>query len=414
MFLTEIAGVSIPELARRFGTPCYVYDRAMIERRIDDLKGFKVIRYAQKACSNIAILALMRTKGVVVDAVSAGEIHRALTAGYKPADIVYTADVFERTALEAVARTGVRVNCGSTDMLEQYASVCPGRDVTVRLNPGFGHGHSRKTNTGGPSSKHGVWHEQLPEAVRRAKAAGIRITGIHMHIGSGTDFEHLSQVCDALTAAALTLGSDLDRVSAGGGLPTPYRPGDKPIDVAAFTTMWAETGRKIEERVGRPVELEVEPGRYLVAEAGYLVAEIRALKQQGNNRFLLLDAGFHNLARPILYGAYHPMFLCPADGRPAQRGTEPVVVGGPLCESGDIFTQADGGVVETRELPAAKVGDFLTLGVAGAYGYAMSSNYNSFPMLPEVLISGGQAELIRRKQTVEELTALESIPGDLK
>jgi len=415
VILTHIAGVPIRALAGQFGTPTFFYDRARIEERIRDMRGFPTIRYAQKANPNLAILALMRRNGVLVDAVSAGEIHRALKAGYEPGDIVYTSDVFDHPALELVDRLGIPVNCGSPDMISQLGSRCPGRSVTLRINPGFGHGHSRKTNTGGEQSKHGIWHEQLPECLRLAEQSRLRVTGLHMHIGSGTDFEHLAHVCQALTLAAEQAGPQLTTLSVGGGLPIPYRESDQPLDVAAYTALWHETRKRLEEHLGRPLEMEVEPGRYLVAEAGYLVAEIRAIKTMGQNTFYLLNAGFNNLPRPILYGAYHPMSICPASEQAGAGETacRSVVVGGPLCESGDIFTQAEGGVVETRSLPAARVGDFLTIHCAGAYAFTMGSNYNSFPYAAEVLISEQKPSLIRRRQEIDELFAAESIPADL-
>ena len=410
MILTEIAGQSIESIAKRFGTPTYAYDRAMIEQRIDDLRAFPVIRYAQKANSNLAILDVMRRKGVLVDAVSAGEIHRALKVGYRPDEIVYTADVFDHGALDMVEELNIPVNCGSTDMISQLGERCSGRGITLRINPGFGHGHSQKTNTGGEQSKHGIWHEQIPRCRELAAKHGLKIVGIHMHIGSGTDFEHLSQVCQALETATKEAGADLERISAGGGLPTPYRPTDQPVDIGAYAALWDKVRQSLQERLGRPIELEVEPGRYLVAEAGHLICEVRAVKQQGNNAFYLVDAGFNNLARPILYGAYHPMSLCPV-GEP-MPGEREVVVGGPLCESGDIFTQAEGGFVETRTLPVAKVGDLLTIHCAGAYAFAMSSNYNSRPFAAEVLLANGKADLVRERQSLDDLIRGESIPRE--
>ncbi len=195
---THIAGVSINELATKFGTPTYVYDAAKIGERVNDLKAFDVIRYAQKACSNIAILNLVRRQGVQIDAVSAGEIRRALAAGYKPVGVdpkspppvVYTADIFDDESLALVVELGIHANCGSTDMIDQLGERAPGRHITLRINPGFGHGHSQKTNTGGEQSKHGIWHADLPECLRRADANGLGISGLHMHIGSGTDLEH--------------------------------------------------------------------------------------------------------------------------------------------------------------------------------------------------------------------------------
>ena len=211
MMRHDIAGVPISQLARDHGTPLYVYDADTIRRRCRDLAAWDTVRFAQKACSNLAVLNLMRTEGVLVDAVSTGEIHRALAAGYQPhADksaganglppahpIVYTADIFDRDSLDAVAKLGIHVNCGSADMLEQLAERVPGASVTLRVNPGFGHGHSQKTNTGGEGSKHGIWHEEIPEVLKRAEWAGLSITGLHMHIGSGTDLEHLAEVAGA-------------------------------------------------------------------------------------------------------------------------------------------------------------------------------------------------------------------------
>jgi len=205
----QIAGVPVAEIARQFGTPTYVYDAAKIVERVNDLKPFDLVRYAQKACSNIAILDLVRRHGVVVDAVSAGEVHRALKAGYTAgikgresgvghAQIVYTADIFDREALDLVVKLGLPVNCGSPDMIDQLGERAPGREVTLRINPGFGHGHSQKTNTGGEQSKHGIWHEQLDDCLLRADRHGLMITGLHMHIGSGTDQEHLAKVCGAM------------------------------------------------------------------------------------------------------------------------------------------------------------------------------------------------------------------------
>lgn len=410
---TEIAGQRVIDIAQQFGTPCYVYDWNSIQRRIADLSAFDAIRYAQKALSNIAILARMRKCGVVVDAVSAGEIHRALRAGYvpnsHPAGIVYTADVFDREALELVVKHHIPVNVGSPDMIDQLGQVAPGSNIALRINPGFGHGHNQKTNTGGPQSKHGIWHSDIDDCLLRADRHGITVTGMHMHIGSGTDFEHLSQVCIAMEKACLEVGRTVKTISAGGGLPIPYKPEQSYIDLEQYYQVWHATRNRLQDKFGHAIELEIEPGRYLVAESGFLVAEIRAIKSMGENTFYLLDAGFNDLARPILYGAYHPISIAHRDGSATSLERE-VVVGGPLCESGDIFTQEEGGFVSRRRLPAAKVGDLLILEVAGAYGYAMASNYNSKYRAPEVLIEHGELKEIRRRETADDLLRLETIP----
>jgi diaminopimelate decarboxylase len=414
---TEIGGVSIQQLAAEFGTPSFVYDAARIHAQIDALRAFDVVRYAQKASSNLTILNLCRERGVLVDAVSEFEIRRALVAGYSvappqggPPPIVYTADIFDRDVLDLVVAQGVHVNCGSPQMIDQLGTRSPGVGITLRINPGFGHGHSQKTNTGGESSKHGIWYEDVLDCVERASRYRIRIVGLHMHIGSGTDFEHLSQVCHAMETAAEQAGEHLESISAGGGLPTRYREDDPSIDVDAYFELWDKTRSRIGERLGRPIGLEIEPGRYISAESGYLISEIRAVKQMGKNLFYLVDAGFNNLARPILYGAYHPISIAPADpAAAADRDEVDAVVGGPLCESGDIFTQEDGGYVATRRLPRAEVGDHLVIECAGAYAFVMGSNYNSKPLAPEILIRDGEAHLIRARQSFEDLIRGERI-----
>jgi diaminopimelate decarboxylase len=437
---TEIAGASVRDLAAQFGTPVYVYDAAKIVERINDLRQFDVIRYAQKACSNIAILDLVRRQGVLVDAVSAGEVHRALAAGYGRGqgsgvssqesvvrsqesgghpEIVYTADIFDREALDLVVKLDLPVNCGSPDMIDQLGERAPGRNITLRINPGFGHGHSQKTNTGGEQSKHGIWHEQLDDCLQRADRHGLAVTGLHMHIGSGTDLAHLAQVCGALEKAAAVVGRSLTTISAGGGLPIPYRTGQSFVDIDQYFQLWDATRKRLEAKFDHPITLEIEPGRYLVAESGYLICEIRAVKQMGANTFYLLDAGFNSLARPILYGAYHPMSVCHSSPHAPRevisRSEIPtmhdVVVGGPLCESGDIFTQEEGGFVCRRSLPVAAVGDLVIIERAGAYGFVMASNYNSKPLPPEVLIAGGQARLIRARQSADDLIRGEVIPS---
>ena len=416
---------TLATLAQQHGTPLWVYDAATITARIQSLQAFDVVRFAQKANSNTHILRLMKSLGVAVDAVSLGEIERALAAGFKPglhavngvnhAEIVFTADLFDRATLERVAELGIPVNCGSTDMLDQLGTVSPGHAVWLRINPGFGHGHSNKTNTGGEHSKHGIWHAELVDALARVRANGLALQGLHMHIGSGVDYSHLSDVCGAMVALVQTVkdqGMDLHAISAGGGLSIPYQAGEPTLDTAHYFALWDAARQQVAALLGHAITLELEPGRYLVAESGVLVSEVRATKHQGSARFVMVDAGFSDLMRPAMYGSYHGMEIIHADGTPATGALQPTAVAGPLCESGDVFTQGEGGVVLNRDLPTARVGDLLVLHDTGAYGASMSSNYNTRPLVPEVLVEGGAhtgaARLIRRKQTIAELIALEA------
>jgi diaminopimelate decarboxylase len=401
-------------LAAEHGTPLWVYDAATIRQRINDLKRFDSVRFAQKANSNLHLLRLMREQGVVVDAVSRGEIKRALAAGFSAepnaqgtSGIVFTADLFDHETLDTVVRHQIPVNAGSIDMLGQLGQRSRGHRVWLRINPGFGHGHSNKTNTGGEHSKHGIWHTDLPAALAAVKEHGLHLVGLHMHIGSGVDYSHLQAVCAAMVAMVKSSGADLEAISAGGGLSIPYQDGEPRIDTEHYFNLWDAARREIASHLGHEVHLELEPGRYLVAEAGVLLAEVRATKFQGGQHFTLVDAGFSDLMRPSMYGAFHAMSVIAADDE-----THPLratVVAGPLCESGDVFTQGEGGVVLRRELPEAQVGDLLVLHDAGAYGASMSSNYNSRPLAAEVLVDGKAHRLIRRRQTIEELLALEDV-----
>ncbi|MCK9684515.1 diaminopimelate decarboxylase [Scleromatobacter humisilvae] len=414
----------LQSLAAAHATPLWVYDADTIRARVERLRQFDTVRFAQKACSNTHVLRLLRSLGVQVDAVSAGEIQRALHAGYdargEHSGIVFTADEIDRATLELVAQHGIPVNAGSVAMIEQLGEHlgerASGHRLWLRINPGFGHGHSRKTNTGGEHSKHGIWPTDLPAALEAIARHGLRLVGLHMHIGSGVDYAHLERVCDAMVqhvSDVVALGHDVTAISAGGGLSIPYREGDASVDTAHYFSLWDAARRRLAAELGHAVHLEIEPGRFLVAESGALLAEVRAVKEMGGNHFVLCDAGFNDLVRPAMYGGHHAISVIACTNADVRaelaRGAErvPTVVAGPLCESGDVFTQDAGGVVEAREIAPAETGDLLVFHDAGAYGASMSSNYNTRPLAAEVLVDGATSRVIRRRQTVAELIALE-------
>ncbi|WP_264290171.1 diaminopimelate decarboxylase [Duffyella gerundensis] len=397
-------------LAQRYNAPFWAYDADIVRQRISQLQQFDTVRFAQKACSNIHILRLMREAGVKVDSVSLGEVERALAAGFQPGgdEIVFTADLLDHATLARIVELKVPVNAGSIDMLHQLGTASAGHAVWLRVNPGFGHGHSQKTNTGGENSKHGIWHSDLPEALAAVQRYGLHLAGIHMHIGSGVDYAHLEQVCDAMVDMIITSGADPKAISAGGGLSIPYHYGEEAIDTEHYYGLWNTARDRVAAHLGHAVQLEIEPGRFLVAESGVLVSQVRAVKAMGSRHFVLVDAGFNDLMRPSLYGSYHHISLLPADGRSLDENvTVDSVVAGPLCESGDVFTQLEGGMVAPRALPPAKVDDYLVFHDTGAYGASMSSNYNSRPLIAEVLFDGGKVREIRRAQTIQQLLALE-------
>lgn len=416
-FPGSLDGPRLARIAEEYGTPAWVYDAGVIRAQIARLRSFDQIRFAQKACSNVHILSLMREQGVAVDAVSAGEIERALTAGYRPdgpgEPIVFTADLLDRPTLRRVVELGVPVNAGSPQMLDQIGAVAPGHPVWIRINPGFGHGHSRKTNTGGEQSKHGIWHEHLAESLALVDRHGLDLIGFHMHIGSGVDYGHLEAVCETMVKQVRLSGHDIRAVSAGGGLSVPYAPGQPEVDTDRYFRIWDAARRELVAELGHPVRLEIEPGRYLVAGSGVLVSEVRAQKPVGSNHFVLVDAGFNDLMRPAMYGSSHRVTVLDPTGTPRHEPTRDTVLAGPLCESGDVFTQLEGGDVEPVPLPRTEIGDLAVFHDTGAYGASMSSTYNSRPLIPEVLVDGDRTRLIRRRQTIAELLTLETdLPAD--
>ena len=305
---TEIAGLPVAALAERFGTPVFVYDAAKIAERIGDLRAFDVIRYAQKACSNLAILDLVRRQGVLVDAVSAGEIRRALAAGYhrtgNPPPIVYTADIFDRD----VAGTGRRPRTSTSTRLARHDRPTgpawpPAATSRCGSIPASATATARRPTPAASSRSTASGTSSSTTACGGPDRHGLAVTGLHMHIGSGTDLEHLSQVCGAMEQAALAVGRTRHLRSAPAAVcPCRTTREQSYVDLDEYFRLWDAARRRLEQAFGHPVSLEIEPGRYLVAESGYLIAEIRAVKRQGGNLFYLLDAGFNNLARPILYG----------------------------------------------------------------------------------------------------------------
>ena len=409
--MSSVSGQLLARLAARHGTPFWLYDAASIARRLGQLQCFDLVRYAQKANPNLHILRMLKELGACVDAVSLGEIERAHRAGFRNdgarAELVYTSDVLDQETLQRIIALGIPVNAGSPQMLDQVGMASPGHQVWLRINPGFGHGHSKKTNTGGDASKHGIWHANLDECYRRIGRHGLELVGLHMHIGSGVDYAHLRQVCDAMVTQAKRCPFDIRAISAGGGLPVRYREQDEEFDIARYFQVWDTARKELERHFGHPILLETEPGRMIVAESGLLVSEVRATKDVGKNHFVLVNAGFNDLMRPAMYGSYHHISTLRPDGRPSEGPHRATVVAGPLCESGDVFTQLSDASIATRNLPALDVGDLLVFHDAGAYGASMSSHYNSRPLIPELLYRDEEVTLIRRRQSIEEMLQLE-------
>lgn len=397
----------LPILKKQTG-PIWIYDANIIKNQIQKLKKFDIIRFAQKSCSNIHILQLFRKLNVKIDAVSLGELERALISGFKSKndEIVFTSDIIDEETLKKVIELNITVNAGSLNMLKQIGQLSPGHRIWLRINPRFGHGHNKKTNTGGENSKHGIWKPEL--AIPIIKKYKLHLVGLHMHIGSGVDYQHLQEVCNAMVKQAIQLNQNIQFISAGGGLSIPYRNTDIPVNTEHYFKLWNHARNKISQHFQNKIQLEIEPGRFLVGESGILVARVYEIKQVGKKIFTLIEAGFNDLMRPVLYGSHHYISIIPIDNRVLHDNEYiKTVIGGPLCESGDVFTQDSEGTLIERILPKIKIGDYLVFHNTGAYGASMSSNYNSRPLIPEILFEDGIPRVIRRKQTIYELLKLE-------
>ncbi|QJC30584.1 diaminopimelate decarboxylase [Enterobacteriaceae endosymbiont of Neohaemonia nigricornis] len=403
----------IQKIIKKYYTPCWVYYANNIKNKILQLKKFDIIRFAQKACSNIHILKFMRKQQVKIDAVSLGEIERALYAGYNPnQDIIFTADIFEKNTLKCVIELNITVNIGSIDMLHQLGKLKKQHNIWLRINPGFGYGHNKKTNTGGINSKHGIWYSEIEQTLNIIKKYQFNLIGIHMHIGSGVNYHHLQKVCNAmLYNVTQPYMPKICAISVGGGLPIPYKNNDTPININNYFNIWDHTRNIIKNYFKQNITLEIEPGRFLVAESGILICQVHAIKNINNRRFILVNVGFNDLIRPAMYGSFHHVSAISYEGLDLSQDIKiPTIIAGPLCESGDVFTQLNNGDITTILLSInIKIYDYLIFHDTGAYGATMSSNYNSRPLIPEIFIYNNKIHQIRRQQTIQELISLEQV-----
>jgi diaminopimelate decarboxylase len=305
--------------------------------------------------------------------------------------------------LTEFARQGVLYNACSLHQLEQFGKEVPGGTVSVRMNPGLGSGSTKRTNTGGPASSFGIWHTYLHDVKEIAARHGVRITRLHTHIGSGSDPE----VWKRVTRMTLDIARELPEVTVvnlGGGFKVGRMPDEPSTDLQDIGQHVRRELEAFREREGRKLHLEVEPGTFLVARAGAIVASCVDVVDTGRDGYLFakLDTGMPEVTRPSLYGAQHPIDVL-ATGR---NETEVVFVG-PCCESGDILTPAPGDpeALAPRRVPRPRIGDLVVVGGAGAYCAGMATiNYNSYPQAPEVMLEkNGALRPLRRRQRLEQL-----------
>jgi diaminopimelate decarboxylase len=379
------------------GCPCFVYDLGLVRRQARALKEaidwapFQPL-YAIKANPCPAVAKVLVEEGFGIDAVSPGEVALALRLGCPADRILFTENNMTDAEQDEALAAGVLVNAGSLDRLERLGRA-GAAEAAVRFNPDIGDGEHAHVLTAGPLTKFGVHYSQVAEVRRIEAETGIKVVGCHMHIGSN--------VLDAATyRAAMRVILDVAKalpnlkwVDVGGGLGVPYREGQAPIDLPAVGRAAGELMADLAEAGAGHLELRIEPGRFLVAEAGVLLSTVTSVKQNPDGRIYVgCDTGFNHLIRPMVYGSYHPIANLTRPDAP------PVVVDvvGNVCESGDVFARE-------RSLPEPQLGDLLAIGFAGAYGMAMASTYNTRPLPAEVTVDGGVVRCVRPRRSVDDL-----------
>jgi len=408
-------------LADAHGTPLYVQDLDRVRENCERLLAAfpdADVRYAVKAHTGQAVLETVRDAGLDAECASAGEVDRALAAGFDGARLHYTAVNPPARDLDYVAGVAetdpaLTVTVGAVDTLDRLAERGYDGRVCVRVNPGVGAGHHEKVTTGG-AAKFGIPYDRAAEAARDA-AERFDVVGVHAHAGSGIDPDQLDshrelvarmgelarELTDPDDAGVAPL--DLEYVDVGGGFGVPYREDAPALDLPAV----ADATRDAVAPLPEGVELAVEPGRYVVADAGVLLTRVNTVKPTPDEAVVGVDAGMTDLLRPAMYDAYHPIRnLGGAEGEPAvdEREATPVTVAGPICETGDTLAK-------DRAIAAPARGDRLAVGVAGAYGYEMASQYNSRPRPAEVALDDGSVTTTRRRETLGDLLTVEREAG---
>ncbi|MDP3930123.1 MAG: diaminopimelate decarboxylase [Bacteroidota bacterium] len=392
-----VAGVNLEEIAAQFGAPVYVYNGEKIvsqyERLVNAFKPLNIkVKYACKALNNSAILKLLQKHGCGLDTVSINEVLLGLRAGFSPEDIIFTPNCVSIEEIQEAVKLGVHINIDNISILEQFGSIY-GNTVPccIRVNPHILAGGNAKISTGHIDSKFGISVHQMRHVARVVKSSNIHVNGLHMHTGSDIlDAGVFLQGAEILFDIAKEF-PDLTFVDFGSGFKVAYKEGDITTDIEELGSAISQRFTEFCKEYGRELELWFEPGKFLVSESGYFLAKVNVLKQTTATVFVGIDSGLNHLIRPMLYDSYHHIVnLSNPEGK--QRI---YTVVGYICET-DTFGW-------DRKINEVHEGDILCFKNAGAYGITMSSNYNARFRPAEVLIWNGKAQLIRARETFEDL-----------
>lgn len=393
-----IDGLPVVKTAEKYGSPLYIYESAKMvsqyKRMMNAFKNSKVkINYAAKALTNINVLKIFRELGSGLDAVSVQEVKLGLKAGFDPQDIIYTPNCVSIEEIDEVAGLGVKINIDNISILEQFGHKYGNKvPVCIRINPHIMGGGNQKISTGHIDSKFGISIYQVPLVKRVVETNNMHVEGLHMHTGSDIlDVDVFLRGAEILLDTAREF-PDLDYIDFGSGFKVAYKPDDIETDIEELGKDLSKRFNDFCKEYGKELTLVFEPGKYLVSEAGYFVARTNVIKQTTSTIFAGLDTGMNHFIRPMFYDAYHEVLNVSKPGGKTRIYT----VVGYICET-DTFGW-------NRKITEITEGDYLLFKNAGAYCYAMSSNYNSRFRPAEVLIHQGRAHLIRRREQMEDLT----------
>ncbi len=427
--LSILSEDQVRAVQREFGTPTFVYDQKALESQAQKALAFPnayglTVRYAMKACPSAGVIRILNRAGLHIDASSGFEIERAMRAmdlngAGVPADqIQLTAQQLpDDSDLADLVRQGVLFNACSLHQLETYGRLFPGREVSVRVNPGLGSGHNNRTNTGGTAASFGIWHEHLDQMLATAAKYNLQITGLHSHIGSGSNPE-VWQNCARLTLDVAAKLPEVQCVNLGGGFKIGRMADEVSTDLCEAGQPVADEFIRFAREHGRELHLEIEPGSFLVGNAGAIVCSVIDVVDTGQEgySFIKVDSGMTEVLRPSMYGAQHPTVVVPAT--PEERGQDEYLIAGHCCESGDTLTpgSSDPEELVPRLLTEPRIGDAVFIGGSGAYCAGMAAkNYHSFPEAREVLLgTDGKFHELRRRQDPDQIVANESLPAQLR
>lgn len=380
--------------------PVYVYDADQIRSNYELFtSSFNVkhlsVHFACKALSNVSVLKLFKQMGAGLDCVSFQEVQRGLLAGFAPQEILYTPNNVSESEYEEAIASGVKINVDSLHMLEYVGLNHPDLPVYIRVNPHLMAGGNQKISVGHIDSKFGISIHQIPNVERIVKTYAINVQGVHVHTGSDIlDAEIFIRAAE-LVFSVVEKFDTVTHIDFGSGFKVAYKEGDLHTDIRAFGNRFSESFNTFCERMGKDYTLEFEPGKFMVSNAGYFLAKTNLIKQTTSCTFIGLNTGFNHLIRPMFYDAHHEIKnISHPEGTPKVYS-----VVGYVCET-DTFAL-------DRILPEVRKGDILAFRNAGAYCATMASNYNSRLRPPEVLVENGEARLIRRRETFEDIMACE-------